>query len=566
MGTTGTTTCAFVILLDGDLVQTPEHLGVAYLMATLRREGVECRLYPIAPGREAAAIQELVEAAPSFVGISLTTVNLPRAVEVGSELRRRLGERSHLCAGGPIATFLGDRLLKLPQWSFLDSLVRGEGELAVLALVQKVLGGEEPVGLPGVTVAGKPPALPLVVAVDDLDSLPWPARDQLEERHSSGGRFPYVRVSTSRGCTSRCTFCNAPHAGNNLAKRKGWRGRDPEDVVEELAHLVERYGVDTFDFVDSTFEDPGGRALGKGRIRRLAELILERGLKIYYNICSQAKNWSGEDRELLDLLFRSGLEKVLIGIESGSDRVLRLFKKSSTVEDNHRALRLFRERDVYVAFGFIMFQPYADWQDLEDNAQFLLTQMGHNLRRFVTRLELYPGAEVLHQLEADGLLAEDYWQTLRPFAYRYRIPRIEELAGALNRLFGPSYQHQGTIEREPSVFQFETFDITLHTFVSRLKRRYVDDDATTALIDEHVALINAEKEQLGRYNAHLFHRFLSAARNGGDLDAGLSQVAEEVEGRYAEAIEHLRSIELRLGMNLRRHGCSVGTTRRPVYA
>lgn len=544
--------CALVVLLDGDLVQTPEHLGVSYLLAVLRRQGVDCRLFAIEPGREAEALDALERCQPRIVGVSLTTVNLPRAVSLGEQLRHRLGENCHLVVGGPIATFLGDRLLRLPQWSFVDSMVRGEGEQAFAALVERVLADEPPAGIPGVTTRGHEPTFPLVVAVDDLDALPWPARDQLQERHASGGRFPYVRISTSRGCTSRCTFCNAPHAGNNLAKRKGWRGREPEDVVDELAHLMETYGVDTFDFVDSTFEDPGGRALGKGRIRRIAELILERDLHLYYNICSQAKNWHDEDRDLLSLLFRSGLEKVLIGIESGSDRVLKQFRKSSTVEDNHRALGLFRRHGVYVAFGFIMFQPYSQWQDLEDNAAFLQTQMGHNLRRFLTRLELYPGAEIVHQLEADGLLDDDYWETLRPFAYRYADPKIGAMATNVNRLFGSDYLHQGSIGREPSVFQFETFDITLHTYISRLQRQHMDQPGTSELIGDHVALIDGVKDELADYNAALFRRFLDAAPHGG-LDGGeLSALSEEMEQRYAAAMEHLRSLQLRLGMNLRR--------------
>lgn len=558
------TTCVFVILLDGDLVQTPEHLGVASLLAILRQQGVECRVVAVRPGEEQAAIDRICALAPRFIAISLTTVNLPRAARVGGDLRARMGSGTHFCAGGPIATFLGDRLLTLSEWSFLDSLVRGEGEEVIGPLVARVLAGESLEGLRGVTAPGIPATFPLVVAVDDLDSLPWPARDQLEERLAEGGRFPYVRLSTSRGCTSRCTFCNAPHAGNNLAKRKGWRGRDPEDVVDEIANLKDRYGVDTFDFVDSTFEDPGGRAMGKARVRRLAELILERDLKIYYNICSQAKNWHDEDRELLDLLFRSGLEKVLIGIESGSDRVLQLFKKSSTVEDNHRALRLFREQGVYVAFGFLMFHPYAAWRDLEENGHFLLEQMGHNLRRFITRLELYPGAEIVHQLEADGLLDPTYWQTLNPYAYRYQDPDIARLAQMLNELFGAGYLRQGTIEEEPSVFAFETFDITLHTYLSRLQRDHHDHPEARRVIEDHVAAIEHEKKELAKFNGELFFDLVSRSRAG--VASPTAEIAAEVEDRYRRSIEALRSIQMRLGMNLRRSRSAILPAQRVAYA
>ncbi|MCP4656362.1 MAG: B12-binding domain-containing radical SAM protein [bacterium] len=552
------TTCVFLIFIDGDLVKTPEHLGVGFLATVLRAHGYSCAIVEIAPGKELAAIEKIKALSPRFLGLSLTTVNLPRAQRVGQTLRKVLRPDTHFCAGGPIVTFLGDRLLRSGNWPFLDSLVRGEGEEVIVPLVKRVLAGERCHDLCGVTVPGHPPALPMVVAVDDLDRLPWPARDQIEAAHAERRRWPYLRLSTSRGCTSRCAFCNAPNAGNNLAKRKGWRGCRPERVVDEIEELVKRFNADTFDFVDSTFEDPGGRKRGKDRIRRIAELIIERNLQIFYNICCQACNWHEEDRELLSLLYRSGLEKVLIGIESGSERVLKRFNKRSTVEDNHRALRLFREQGVYVAFGFIMFQPYGEWQDLEDNVDFLLAQLGHNLRRFVIRLELYPGAEIVHRLEADGLLHDDYWETLNPYAYDYVDPQIGRMAEMINRLFGQDYLRGGMIDKEPSVFAFEIYDITLHTYMSRLRRLHRDEPVIASMLDDTTELIEREFRKLTQFNADLFARYLKMARSGrGSTDGE----PERVEEHYARAMDELKSIQMRLGMNLRRQGIPLPISR-----
>lgn len=544
----------FVVLLDGDLVQTPEHLGVSYLAAVLRSAGRSCAIIDFPVAEDAQAVAQITALQPRVVGMSLTTVNLPRATALGQALRAALGPHVMICAGGPIATFMGDKLLHLPDWSFLDCIVRGEAEGVITPLVEAVAQGEPVNTVSGVTVRESIPLVnPLskpVAAVEDLQRLPWPARDQLEARR---GRIPYVRISTSRGCTSFCTFCNAPHARNNLAKRKVWRGRDPEDVVAELDYLVQRYGVDTFDFVDSTFEDPGG-AIGKERIGRIAQLILDRKLRIYYNTCSQAYNWrdTPADHALLDLLFRSGLEKTLIGVESGGDRSLKLFKKRSNSEDNRRAVRLFRAHNVYVAFGFIMFHPYSEWDDIEDNVAFLLENLGHNLRRFVTRLELYPGAEIVHQIAADGLLADDYWQSLRPFAYNYANPEVGAMARMINSLFGRAYVEQARIAHEPSVFAFETFDITLHTYIARMLRTHAANPERLALIREHLALFDAEKAALTEFNGMLCTDLMRRVRTGErEPPAGL---AEQVEQRYQEAISRIKSIQLRLGMQMRRQG------------
>ena len=542
--------CVFIVILDGDLVQTPEHLGVSYLMSNLRRHGHQCTLIEVPPGEDDHAVDRVATLTPDFVGISLTTVNFPRASTFGKNLRARLGSAVHICAGGPIATFRGGHLLLMADWSFLDSVVRGEGDNVIGPLVEAVIY-ERPVHLvAGVTVSHQPESAEAVVATDDLDELPWPARDQLKTRTR---KLPYVRISTSRGCTSRCTFCNAPHAGNNLARRKVWRGRSPENVVDEIEFLVSRYGVDTFDFVDSTFEDPG--RIGKQRIKRIAELIIERGLHVYYNTCSQAKNWSTEeDRELLALLYKSGLEKTLIGIESGSDRILRLFNKPSTTEDNRRALRMFRDQGVYVAFGFIMFHPLAEWQDIEANAQFLLENMGHSLRRFVVRLELYPGAEVLMQLAGQKLIDPEYWSTLNPYAYRYVNEDVARMAQMINGLFGEDYLLRGSIGKEPSPFAFETLDVTVHTYLIRLLRLHGEDPEARTIIQEHTELIEQERASLTRFNGAIFEEVLTKAKRRHALPVGLPPM---VERRYAEAITKMKSIELRLGMRLHRLGISL---------
>lgn len=538
--------CVFLVLLDGDLVQTPEHLGIGYLVAVLRRAGHHCTLLDISPKQDIDIVQKVQALAPDFIGISLTTVNLPRATAFGQQLRAAL-PTVHICAGGPIATFMGDDLLELPAWSFLSSIVRGEAEDIIVSIVEAVLAGEPLTNFIGVAVPGQVQLLKPVASVADINTLPWPARDQLEAQTT---RMPYVRVSTSRGCTARCTFCNAPHAGNNIGHRKIWRGRDPEDVVDELEYLVNKYKVDTFDFVDSTFEDPGGK-VGKDRVRRIAELILERNLKIYYNTCAQAVNWHEEDNDLLALMYRSGLEKVLIGIESGSDRMLEIFKKRSRSHDNARAIRLFGDHHVYVAFGFIMYMPYTQWSDIEANAAFLTANMGHNLRRFSVRLELYPGAEVVPQLQADGLLHDDYWQTLNPFAYTYQDPSIGRLGELINSLYGENYVTRGFIDKEPSVFAFETFDITLHTYMTRLLRAHHDDPAALEVLTNHEALVKAEKQSLTQFNAELFDLICRSAKNDTDLPQGL---AEQVEVRYEQAMNNIKSIQLRLGMGLRRRG------------
>jgi len=355
-----------------------------------------------------------------------------------------------------------------------------------------------------------------------------------------------VGILTGRGCTGRCTFCIAHQ---NIGT-KVWRGRDPQDVVDEIASLVAGHGVDTFRIYDATYEDPG--SIGKQRIGRIAELILQRALRIHYHIYAQAHSWTDDDGDLLRLLYQSGLERVAIGIEAGSDRILGLMKKRSGAADNRRAIRLFRQIPVYITAGFIMFYPYAEWQDLEDNANFLSQEnLSYSLDLFVRKIGVLPGSEIEEQLAADGLLEPGYMAYFDPLAYRYADPKIGRMARMANTYFFGVDFERSIFDFKGGVYDFRNADLLLHVYISRLLRSLGDDPLVCEAIDECWCMYHEEIASLARSNEAMFEAFLAWAKTGQDAPVS---VAETVDARHAEAVQRLRSIHLRLAMNLARMG------------
>ncbi len=548
---------AFPIVLEGDLVLSPEHLGPAYLAAVLRAAGAKVVVRDGAVGETEAMVAELVQFRPHIVGLSITAVSVEAIVRFGTAIRAALGPDVFVLAGGPVATYRGAALLDSPGWQFLDALIRGEGEVPMLRLAEALHTGRDIGDVPSLCFRrdGAVVETPMATVVHDLDCLPDPVRDQFD-RH--GSRIPYLRLSTSRGCTSHCTFCNAPHARNRVGPAaKPWRGASPKRVVDEIEVLIKRYGVNTFDFVDSTFEDPGGGRIGKGRVAAICEEIVRRDLRIYFNACMQAAHWNEDDRPLLDLLWRAGLEKVLIGVESGSEQGLARWQKKASTDDNRRAIRILRETGVYVAFGFIAFHPWSTFAEIRQNAAFLRDMLGHNLRRFTTRLELYPGAEVVDDLERDGLLDQSFFQNLNPFSYRYADPRVERLATALNGIYGAEYANSCKIHVEPAVFRFETDDIVLHNFSSRLRRAYGHDAAVAETLDEFAAIVEALKEEMAGFNYELVSELVDMAEREADVAERAAEMAVPIEMFFSERIRAVEAAKLRTGMRLRRQGFDV---------
>src|SRR5262249_32833785 len=89
-----------ITLLDGDLVQQPESLGVAYLAAELRKAGRSVEIFSTTPLNQPEVVKGIISLRPKLIGFSLTTASFARATNVGHQLREALGATTHITAGG----------------------------------------------------------------------------------------------------------------------------------------------------------------------------------------------------------------------------------------------------------------------------------------------------------------------------------------------------------------------------------------------------------------------------------------------------------------------------------
>ncbi len=543
---------AFVILLDGDLVMSPEHLGVALMTSVLRRGGFTVRIVEVKTSEHQQALEQLQAYDPKLICFTLMSLNVETCKSFCTLLRQEMPEVVVAC-GGPAGTYAGDQVLAhIPE---IDIVAVGEGEPTIWDLVQKLYLGEPLESCAGIIYRkpdGSIQKAPLRSLMHNLDALPFPARDQFEQH---GNDLEYMRLSTSRGCVARCTFCSAPNVSNMIQKGKAWRGRSVESVLEELKGLAGRYNYRTFDFIDSTFEDPDGGKLGKGRIRKIAQGILDAKLDIYYNCCMRAENWKDDDNELLDLLFRSGLEKVNVGIESGTEEELILWDKRATVEDNVRMIRLLREHGIYLAMGFIQFHPYSTVDTLRANALFLKNHNGHNLRRLTERLEIYPGTVIVSKLEKDGLLEDEYKTTLHHFAYGFKDERVALLAKHFASLYNNEDFHEnGVITEQSSVYRFETFNVVLETYISRTRRAFGHIPAVQEELQAFRSRVLEIRRELSDFNYNFFMSNLEAVLEGRLTPEDRARDLREIESIFPAKMDEIRVGQLRMGKKLNRWG------------
>ena len=186
-----------------------ENLSLRYLAAALRQAGHTASLARFdSPEYLEGVVQQVRREQPGLVGLSMVFQVRAREFYELARALRRAGYTGHLTAGGHFATFAYEPMLKdLPE---LDSVVRQEGEETLVDLagaLQRRAGREELAAVAGLVVRG-PDGEAIAASrrrqVDNLDTLPFPARDTPPERHLG---VPTAYLVGSRGCYADCDYC-----------------------------------------------------------------------------------------------------------------------------------------------------------------------------------------------------------------------------------------------------------------------------------------------------------------------------------------------------------------------
>lgn len=404
-------------------------LGLGAIGAFLRMKGydVEIKQCFASQGEEEYNRTARVEA--DIYGFQLNMVNYQAVLGVVKKIKS-IRPNAITVFGGPFLVSLTDRILN--NEPLFDFIVVGEGELTTLELINTLEIKEENFssieGLAWRDKSGRIIINNRRGVIEDLDILPFPARDFLKDAEQDQGLTESVRISTSRGCVANCNFC-CVNLYSKVQKGKVWRGRSPKHVVDELEQLSKTYGAKLFNFADSSFEDPGRE--GKIRSRRICEEIIERNLAISAKVYMRCDTMqSDEDKELLQFYKKAGIDIVNPGVEAGSDYELAFLGKRATLEENTRTIRMLQEIGLFYVFpGFIMFTPNSTPETLKTNISYLQS-LGYtdNISPIGQVLMLLRDSKIYQMLKLENRLIEEpeiYWKLPR---YVFLNPVAERLA------------------------------------------------------------------------------------------------------------------------------------------
>jgi len=334
---------AEIVLEIYDLPDFP-NIGIAYIGNYLQKStGITPALIDAKFSRLSLGetVDQIVKLQPKVLGLGAMTPMVTSAMKVLTGVKRALPEVKTVL-GGIHATFLPER--SLDEFSVIDYIVVGEGEMAFGELCQNILDGDNTDKIPGVwSRSGSG-------VIDNGSGITPNTLDELGEPgwhlYDSDEISKYCRslpVMGQRGCPFSCTFCSRPY-GQLVRKRT------PSLIADEIEANSRKYGVEKFHFYDETF------SVDKKHISRLCLDLTKRKFPVPFAwTCTVHANTL--DQELADLMKFSGCVFTGYGVETGDEDIMAQMNKGVTKEGILRARAILRKAGITTSAYFMLGHP-----------------------------------------------------------------------------------------------------------------------------------------------------------------------------------------------------------------
>ncbi|MHC4945339.1 MAG: B12-binding domain-containing radical SAM protein, partial [Planctomycetota bacterium] len=366
-------------------------LGLGFLAAYLLDKDVGVKLVDEQWGfltRE--KLQEIINRfQPTIVGFTCLTPVIYRTFELAAMVKE-ISSDIRTLVGNVHPTILPEESLNDPH---IDIVVRGEGEVTLHEYLEHVEGKKKLEDILGISYRkdGEIIHNPDRPYERDLDVFPRFAYELLYE--SIPGQDVPATILTSRGCPYRCIFCSSRSISGFR-----YRMNSAERVVADVEYLIERFGFDGFWVADDNF------AADRKRVEDICRAFIRKGFKLKWSCQTRG---DAVDEEILKLMKQAGCNTISFGLETGTQRLLDLIRKSEKLEDNVRAVKLAHKAGLITRGAFILGLPTETREESLQTIRF-----ARSLPLDVAKFALatpYPGTELYQIAKEEGAdIAEDW--------------------------------------------------------------------------------------------------------------------------------------------------------------
>ncbi|MBF0380932.1 MAG: tetratricopeptide repeat protein [Magnetococcales bacterium] len=301
-----------------------------------------------------------------LVGLTCMTHNL-RGVAAITTLIRKLKPNAHIVAGGTHATALPKETLQ--HFKAVDTVVIGEGEDTFLNIVENMESNKPIEGIAGTAWRDEQNRVQIATFRNRIDDL-----DKLASPHDY---FSLHLLITSRGCPFRCTFC-----GSEIQWGSKLKMNSAEHVLQQLDNIVNKNQIKSLAIKDDTFT-----AIRKRTIQ-ICQQIVKRGINFIWSCDTRVNSL---DEEVLRAMRMAGCQQISVGVESGSEEILKTIKKKLIPKRVIEVTKMARKYGLQVRFYLIVGNRGENLGTFQNSVQLI-----HDARPsqfFISHLTLTPGTE-----------------------------------------------------------------------------------------------------------------------------------------------------------------------------
>ncbi len=371
-------------------------LGLVLVAGAARRAGHEVAFLDLLGAADVPmAVQAAIEQArPEAIGISIRNIDDQNWRNPRFLLEQARAVVAACRAGSAVPVILGGAGYSIFPQAALDYLgadfgIRGDGEAAFPALLERLRLGQDPRGLEGVHVAGESRPTSRATA-PDLDALPL-LDEALDGSAWARSEDFWMPVQSRRGCSNDCSYCST-----SRVQGREFRERSPRRVVDAIAAMAGR-GFRRFYFVDNSFNLPERQAL------ELCRELQERNLGITWRCILYPREVT---EGLARAMARCGCVEASLGFESGSSVLLKEMNKHFTPDQVRRTVDLLAACGIR-RMGFLLLGGPGETR--ETVLESLAFAKGLNLDglKVTIGIRIYPGTPLAERAVREGVIAAD---------------------------------------------------------------------------------------------------------------------------------------------------------------
>jgi len=398
-------------------------LGLLYVGGALRRNGYDVKIYHVMSSQISHAAKEIVKENPLFAGFSVLT---GQTIQACADLSKRLKESGGIPIvwGNAHPSLLSEQCL---GEDYIDYVVIGEGEETSVELANALSEGADVSSIHGLGYKndGQIIVNPRRPPIKDMDKYPmdWSLIEDRMEQYLNPywDRKRMLHTVSSRGCPYDCAFCY-----NAKFSCRRWNCHSAEFVIDQVQWLQKKFNIDAVSWDDDNFFTQKERAFK----------IVEKLSLPYY--CESRAEYIND--EFAERLSETDCRLILMGMESGSDRILRSINKGCTVEDNLNAVRnLAKYKNVCISGSFMFGLPTETYDEFQKTIDLIIKMLKIKPQMTFTAgfYMPYPGTELYDLVKTMGFYSPEKtedWERMDRWRNDFPISWADWLTGrgALN--------------------------------------------------------------------------------------------------------------------------------------